>query len=273
MAPPKKTTSDLPIAKVGDVPAHLLALVSQDLPDSLATMRHHRVLNRVGVIQPSTKSDKKQKYGPEGTVVIPASETVLAGYGEEFDVTPVMFFDEFIQWGDRKDTAGKMIREKSLDLASALAVKCQDGSKWTEKYGDKQQFIAKNTHHLNFLCVVMSGDLKGTLVVLSFIRTEFKKGNAWIGAIQQRKIGGRQAPLYTSVWTMKSASRTNDKGEWFGLDFRSAAEPWVSAEDLPQLKAMHEQLVTDYKAQALEVGHETAERDTGESNPADSTEM
>lgn len=261
----KKPQTDMPVARVGEVaPQFLTQYTGAQVPDTLETMRHHRILNRVAIVQAMSPREKKEKYG-EGSCCIPATETKLAGLDEPFEVVPVMFFDEFIQWAHRDDKEGAMIRERSLDRASVLAAKCGDPKRWDEPY-ENGKFKARNTHHLNFLAVVYSGELKGTLVVISFARGEYKKGTTWMGAIKQRRVGGFQAPLWSTRWTFKTTPHTNGKDEWYGFDFEPADKPWIEAEDAEQLKAMHEQLLKDYKDQILEVGHAAAES-ASESQP------
>ena len=270
-----KKTNDLPVAHVGDVPDHKLALVGQDQPDSLQTMRHHRVLNRLAVIQSNSPREKKEKF-EEASIAIPAVDLKVCSKDESVLVVPVMFFDEFIQWGDRKDKTGPMIREKTVNLTSKLAAACDDPQRWRVKYGDNQQFEARNNHHLNFLVVIYSGPLKGTLAVASFARSEYKKGTAWMANIQQRRINGRQAPLWSQVWEFKVGPRKNEHGEWYGIDFAnpSTASPWIEGQEIEAMRAMHEQLLVDYKAQILDVGHKEAEvaSGSGEPTPAGETE-
>lgn len=267
-----KKTNDLPVTHVGDVPAHMLALVGQDQPDSLETMRHHRILNRLAVIQSNSPREKKDKFS-EASIAIPAVDLKVCGKDETVLVVPVMFFDEYIQWGDRKDKTGAMMRERSVSRTSKLAIACDDPQRWRVKYGEEQQYVARNCHHLNFLVVIYSGALKGTLAVASFSRSEYKKGTAWMANIQQRRINGRQAPLWSQVWEFKVSPRKNEHGEWYGIDFANPSEApgWILSEEIDAMRAMHEQLLADYKAQALEVGHEEAETASGGDEPTAAT--
>ncbi len=271
---------NLPSTIVGNVPESLRALVAQGVTgdSSLETMKHHRVLNRINLIQGMSSREMKTKFG-EGSIVIPASEILLAKVGESFNFVPVMFFDEYISWNDRNDKSGPKIHERSLDRASALAVKASDANRRSEDYGEVQsngkRYVRKHTHHLNFLVVIYSGPFKGTLCVLSFSRSEFRKGMAFISAIKMRKIqaGGytSQAPLWATNWTLTPGPRKNEKGEWWGYDISPASEPFIEEADIPSFQKMHTELLAEYKAQAIVVGHEAA--DTGEDNPADSQEM
>jgi hypothetical protein len=272
----KKTNEqDLPV-RVGDVPEALLNLaLAGGGDDSLETMRHHRVLNRLALVQGMSKREVKDQFG-EGSFVIPAANIKVSGRNETFDIIPVMFFDEFITWSDRNDKSGPKIRERSLDRSSVLAAKCGDPMRRQEAYGDvATKFKMKHTHHLNFLVVLDSGELKGTLAVLSFSRSEFRTGMAFISAIKLRRLNGSQAPLWATRWTVTTGNRKNEKGEWYGIDVSPASSPWIDGEMIAPMKAMHEELKREYKEQALVVGHEAADLggEEGETDHAASTDM
>jgi len=277
----KKSSDEHAVVRVGDVPASLLAMIEQGkLPDTMETMRHHRILNRVAILQPMSGMEFKKKYG-EGSAIIPAADQLLIKTDESFDMVPVMFFDEFVCWADRRDKSGPMIREKSLDRASILAAKCSDPNRRKEAYGeplpDGTRLTMRNTHHLNFLCVVYSGPLKGTQCVVSLNRAEFKKGMSLISAIRMRKIQAGnyqvQAPMWSTVWKVTVGHRTNDKGQWYGFDFSPADQPWVDNDDAEPFKSMYDELLKDYKEQLIVVGHEAAEGKVEGDDPANETEM
>lgn len=268
--------------RVGNIPASLIAMAeSGAMGDSLETMRHHRVLNRLNLVQPTSGRDFKTDFG-EGSVIIPVSKTLVIKRGDSVDLTPVMFFDEYVTWRDRDDkTGGAKIIARSFDRAGEIARKAGDANLRKEPYGEPQgpkqeRFQMSHTHHLNFPVVLMSGQFKGTLCVMSFSRSAFRTGMSFISAIKMRKIQvpGRppiQAPLWSTKWTLKVGDRKNEKGEWYGWDLTAATEPYAADEELPPLRAMHEELLKEYREQALDVGHEAGE--TGHDDPAAETEM
>lgn len=267
MASKKTSEEQLPVS-VGDVPQELIAMMEAgEIGDSLETLRHHRILNRLKVVQGMSKREVKAKYG-EGSIIIPVTESLIAKVDGKVDFVPVMFFDEFISWNDRDDTASPKIHDKSLDLAGKIAVLSASPTKRSEKYGDNGkggQFVRKHTHHLNFLVVLYSGDLKGTLCVLSFSRGEFSKGLGFVGMVKSQRVKTAtftaSAPLWSQVWTMSVGPRKNDKGEWWGVDIAPADNPRIANDDVRPFKTMHEELLKDYREQLLVVGHEAAEDD------------
>lgn len=274
MAPKKNSESDVPVV-VGVVPAGLIQMLDQgELGDSLETMKHHRVLNRLAVVQAQSKREVKSKF-PPGTVFIPAIETKVIDHGGMFKVVPVMFFDEFLVWNDRDDKASPMIQESSLDISSAIAIRAGDPNRRNEKYGQKDngkdQYERRYTHHLNFVVIIYDGELKGTTAVMSFSRGEFRHGMQWIAKIKARRISGKNsagvtvsapAPLWSTCWEIRVGDRGNAKGEWMGFDAEPAENPFVDNEDLMNFKAIHEQLQKEHQDRLLKVGHEAAETAT-----------
>jgi hypothetical protein len=263
-----KKTTDSAVARVGDIPEHMLAMLAEQKEhDSLANMRHHRTLARVAIIQGSTKGELKEKYG-EGSLVIVSAEKVLCKVNEFVDLVPVLFFDEYIAWNDRKDKISPMIHEKSFEHGSIVASKAGVREKWSEKYGDKLEFERRYAHHLNFVCAVYGNhELKGVPVTLSYSRGSFKKGRALIDAIKLRRINGMQVPLYGSVFRFMPARERNDKGEWWVAGFKNPdppESPWIASADAPIAKTMHDELLKDYESRDLSVKHEEAEKATGD---------
>jgi hypothetical protein len=241
----------------------MLALIGkQNEHDSLATMRHHRTLARVSVIQAMTASELKTKYG-EGSLVLVSGEKALCKVGERVSLVPLLFFDEYISWNDRKDKASPMIEAKSFDPASLVGSKALDPKRWEEKYGAKNEFLRRNSHHLNFVCVVYGEhELQGMPVTLSYSRGGFRKGKALIDAIKMRRIQGQQVPLYGCVFSFApEVARDREGHEYWVAGFRNPdapASPWISPEHAPIAEALHKELLKDYLSRDLSVKHEEA---------------
>lgn len=263
------------IQKTGadQVPAHLLQLMQQGtVSTGVESMKHIRILNRVAVIQSNSPKEKKDKFG-EGAICVPASDMTLARQGQQIDFVPVLFFEEFIAWNDRKDKSGAMIYDRTTDRESDLAKRCQDPKRWFEYYGptdvpDDKKLKRSFRHHLNFLAVIYSGPLKGELVVFSFAKSNWRVGAGMISKIRQRKIQGLQAPMWSTVFSCRTVHVTNDGNEWYKFDVNNAEVPWVEASDMEAMKLMHEELTASYKASEFSVGHEAAEgvESTGEAD-------
>jgi hypothetical protein len=250
------------LVRVGhDGPSFLTPYVEADT--SVETLKEHRVLNRLAVIQSNSPREVKEKFG-EGSLAIPASEAVVVKIDERVEFVPVFFFDEYVTWADRDDSAGPMILERSTDATSELAQKAGDFDRMREKYGEPDNdgelpFTMRHCHHLNFAGMLYSGDLSGTPIVVTFSRGDFKKGRSFISAILMRKVDGKQAPLWATRWQLYSEPRKNDKGEWYGIGFSNAEDPWIKESDAESLKLLHEEMKEFYEAQRLSVAHEAAE--------------
>ena len=263
---PKKSEDDR-VAIVGDVPAHLLQLVGEvDGKETIETMQHHRVLNRLDIVQSMSPLARKEKH-KEGSAIVSATDMKVAGFQEFIDVIPVMFFDEFIAWNDRNDKgASSKIHEQTLDMNSQLALKCQDKRTWKEAYGEtdpntgRPRFLRSNTHHLTFVCLCTSGVLQGQVVAFSLARGNWGAGTAWIGKIKSRQVAGKQAPLFATRWKARVIPKNGRGGEsYFGWEIEQADSPWATPEEIVVTRELHEQLKAEYKQKALRVDHSASD--------------
>ena len=267
----KRTESS--ITKVD--PAFLSYLQAPD--DSLKDLAKHTVLPRVKMVQSSSRSELKDKFG-EGTAVLLPGEGIIARYVEDdpgFLFVPAFFFVEYALWYDLKDPDGKKmpIKERTYDPSSQIAINAQDPDKRMVIYaGDenkpaKQQKFWRYVTHLRFPGLIY-GDhpLSMTPIVLSFERGEYPRGESWITAIKMRKLrtdsGIMTPPLWMQTWKFQSALRNGDDGDWFGFDFTSPTEeeggPLVRAEDLDMMKSLHEDFKVKFQEARLSVYEDTS---------------
>lgn len=249
---------------VGNIPEHLRALMTSGdnkYADVNANLQKHRILSRLVLVESMSKELKKQFK--EGDIVIPNTMTCVIPKGESVNFVPVMFYDEYISWWDRKDVGQESaIKDRSFSDTSEIARKSMDHNLREEAYGDKDYKI-KHSHHLNFLVKLTSGNHADTLCVLSFSRGRFKDGKQLIGAIQMRKVptpeGPVGVPMFMTQWTLSAGDRTNKTNdEYFSYDIEPAAEPWVG--DTALVDRFHElnaELTKEYRDNVLRVDHET----------------
>jgi len=275
---------DTEVVKVAPEPEFLTNYVEDD--HSLETLERIKVLNRLAVIQSNSKREKKEAYG-EGSLAIPAAGSIVATKGEAFDFVPVFFFEEFCLWSDQDDTQSRMIIERSMDPTSELAQRSMDFDRMRENYtlsesgeqlvsdSAEAPFTRRYVHHLNFFGVVY-GDhpLKGTPVVVSFNRSDYKTGERLVQMLKMRRLSnGKRAPMWSAVLSLSVGDREDKKGhEWYGIDFANAENPWVEAQDADMLKAMSEEMLEDWKNDRIGVGHEEASDKTVEAEVGDGGE-
>ena len=258
------------VAVGGSVPSWLTEMSQEDT--STAGMSEHRILPRLKIIQAMSDQGLKDEFG-EGAVIISPGNGMVCDKKGYFDVTPLFYFNEFIQWSDRNDSGSGAILDRTFDPSSPLAAKCRDMERRMEDYEGGQ---ASNQEHLNFVCLIQSGPMEGQVVVLSFTKGEFQKGREFISGIHLRRMGTTQVPIYLHLWRFTPSFRERGSKKWFGLDYLNPDGPLYVGDNLENqevaeaMKQMHEELKKDYDAKRL--GADYSEADASEKSDAGTTD-
>lgn len=245
---------------------------------STQSMQEYRILPRFKVIQSLSDTTLRDEFKEGGVILTPGNISVAAPK-TPFLFAPMFFFTEFIKWNDRRDKSLPAIGERTFDKNSPLAVKCRNSESREEGYGptDKKgvhAFNARYCEHLNFAGVLynpetgIAGGIPGTL---SFSRGEFMQGKNFVSAIMMRKIGGKQAPLWSQVWQFQSVFR--EKGgdkKWWGLDFKNPENPYISEQDAPVARALNKELAELFEQQRLGVDRSDEVEEVVSADPATS---
>lgn len=257
------------MAKVGqDAPAWLVEAAQYDT--SIESLQEYRVLPRVGLLQKGTPDEKKNGLA-DGTALTVPGGSVIAKLGEPFLLVPVFQFTEFIKWRDRDDTSDNAIVERSMDRKGLLAQICRNPDKRVEPYGEMakgKQFKFSYQEHLNFACSIY-GDhpLAGTVVVISWTKGEFFKGQSFCSALGQRKISGLNVPYWMQVHEFKVGTHKKKGYSWFGFDFQNPAEDkpkYIDEAEAASFKATYEELTKLYSKGMLDVDHTDSNIDPSE---------
>lgn len=245
-----------------------------DKHDGTEEMSRFVVFPRLVIVQPTAK-DPLDKYDA-GTPVIMPNETVLSTFNkaekcldEPFIIVPIFFFAEYTLDNPREVwTAHGRVRERSFDHDSELARKCND---WNARSFPCPEMPAKECVHttrLNFILWLHSpsGAFQSTPCMFSFKRAETRSGMAFNSLIK-----ARNAPIYGCQFYADVGHRSNDKGQWYGLDISNPpAEigPWVANREMYEsykeehigLRAAHEsKLIAGSETDELEDSTYTAE--------------
>lgn len=243
----------------GAAPPDWLATLAET-DTSLAEAVKYRVLNRLKLVQSSSNSDLKKKFG-EGAVILSPGNTLVAGAEEAFDYVGLMMFTEFCTWSDLDDKTSPTILDRSFDAKSDIALKSRDNERRFEVYGDKEQFKMRHVEHINIAGFVYSEGhpLHGQPVVMSYARGEFNQGRNLLSAMMMRKIGGKQVPLWSQVWRYSSNERDRGGYQWWGYDYEPPEVPYIKQEEAEGFEAMHKELAEEYAKNRLVVDHSDAE--------------
>ncbi len=271
MAKGKKSRSPgRDMVKVEGVPNYLEEYIEED--DSLDAMKGYRVLQRLKVIQNTSRSDLTDRFNFGDIILSPGNILVAEVNAKEkltkfpFPFVPVFFFAEFCKWSDIDDTEGQTIFDRSFDPASDVARRSRDPKLRFEKYNDGK-YVARYVEHLNFAGFIYQGhELHGEACVQSFSRGEFTRGRNFISAVAMRKI-----PLWSQVWNFTVGFREpSTSKKWWGFDHLPREENNViEEEEVKFFKGQHEEMKDLYEKQRLVVDHSDSGDETTEGEEKD----
>ncbi len=244
----KKTTA---VTKVK--PNDALAVPDYMADDRSGTeeLAQYVVPPRIKIVQKQSDNELLDLFG-EGTVICSPQNIVVAEMGtntqgrpvvddaKPFFFVPVFFFTEYCTWNPL-EMKGQLpaIRERSFDPDSDIAKKARNADTRMETCSENDKYQIRHVEHLNFVVVIVDDEaLSETPMILTFARGEHGSGRNLAGLVRMRK-----APLYGCVFEATVAARSNQMGEWYGLNVTNPAtrSGWVEQEQFDALQAVHEE--------------------------------
>lgn len=268
----KSNRTETAIHKVEGIdPNYLQKYIEED--KSLESLKKHRVVPRLKIIQATSDTDLKKTFG-EGTVIVRPGDAMICKYEDEpafFHFVPLFFFTEYAKWADLKANSGPMIIERSYDQAGELAIKAKDFTKRNELYDNHDQLPENERHyyryveHLRFIGLIY-GDhpLVGTPVTLSFERGEWGQGKNFISAVTLRRqtVEGKPVaiPLWAQVWKLMPKFREPDAArKWYGFGFEPAEQSIIPQDEAESMLALHKEFKNLFEQARLTVQDEPTE--------------
>lgn len=260
----KRNEDPTELVKV-QAPTWLTEHAEQDT--SLETVKEHRVMPRIKVIQGTTRDALKEAHG-EGAMIMSPGSARLAAKDETLKFVPLFFFTEWCKWSDLDDEETPSVLERTFDPTNEIAKRSKDPNKRHERYGPvgengEPKYQARYVEHLNFVGVVYGDhELSGSPVTLSFSRGEYGRGRVFINDLFARKVGGKQVPLYCQVWELRVGRREQGpKKKWFGIDpvVPEDGQTLIEEEHAEGFKTLHEEFKELVNQQRLMVDHDDAE--------------
>lgn len=215
---------------------------------------------RLKVVQKQSGDAFLESFNQGDTILVPQMMTVApvllndsgrpTKEGETFNFTPLFFFPEWVTWNPL-ETRGSLaaIRERTTDPNDELVAKCRNNKLWFEQCPEQPELQVRNVEHLNFLVVLLDGELAGTPCILTFARAEHKSGSSFAALIKMRK-----APIYGCVFQAKVGFRDNGKGQWYGLDIGNPEgdSGWVEDQEMyERFKQLHLEFKEAHESQRI----------------------
>jgi hypothetical protein len=227
---------------------------------------------RIKVVQKSSGPPFDEMFGVGEVIAVPHMIRIAGIEGKNghpFHFVPVFFFPEWCLWNpiELKGIEPAIV-ERTTDPTSRLVVLSRDPAVWsvdhpTAKDKKGQPLQRRYVEHLNFVVVLIGEhELAGSAAVLTFAKAEHRAGSSFASLIKMRK-----AALYGCQFEGRVGYRTNNKGNWFGIDVSnpsgdSGLTPFVTdRDDYDGLKAIHEEMRQAHEHSKIKVDYEETPED------------
>jgi len=233
-------------------------------------------------ISPSyVKITQKQSSEPYsnyevGTVLAVPQNIELFRPNQEFHITPVFFYTEFILANPYVLSNLSFIRERSFDSNGELAKHARDFNNRTvpcpeAPAGKEQQDKYQCTYfeHLNFLCLIEEHETFCELpIVFTFRSGEFKTGKNLANLIALRR-----GPLYACRFKCYSEAHKQGSESNYGFTISNPSEgsPWLVEERFNLTKELHAQFKELHAKNLIQVAY--ADEPAGDGTSAETPEM
>jgi len=236
--------------------------------DGIENLDQYVIPPRLKIIQSNaTKAD----FGDfeAGDVIAMPQKVLVAGQDNPFYFVPLFFFPEWCLWNpiSAKGTL-PAIRERTTDPEDPMVAMSRNPKLWEKEIDG---YMCRYVEHLNFIILILGeSEIAGTPMLLTFSRAEHKQGSNFASGIKMRK-----AHIYSCQFQGTVGFRTNNKGEWYGIDvsnpsLESGVPPFVQdKETCDRFKLMHDSYKEDHKKAILRADYDdsTAPATTDDSNP------
>lgn len=245
------------------------SFMNEDKATGLELVNQYVVPPRLKVMQPMADYTMFEGLEKGDTVLMP-QKLKLASPGEPWHFVPLFFYPEFITVNPIQMKGQlPMIRDRSLELDSAIANKSRSPETRKEKCPENPQLELSHHEVLTFIVALVGPHAHFTLPLsMSFWKGEHRTGTNFSGLIKMR--GG---PLFGGIYEAKvpKEMRKNAKGQWYGIDVGNPSDssgmpPFVQDEgEFKQLKSMHLALKQSYDDRKIQVEYEDEEPSVDES--------
>lgn len=225
------------------------AFMNEDSRDGTEVLSNFIQPPTLKVIQPLTKPPLIDLFTPGDLVLLPVNKLVTGltvdehgkrgKTSDKIAFTPIFFWPEWLVYNplEIKETHGS-VRDRTLDPESQIAAKARNPKTRFETCPEKPDKKIAYTEVLNYAVIIMHEDVPQEPAILRFKSGEHRAGTAFNTLIKSRR-----APIYGCIFNMQVGYRSNNKGQWFGVDVVNPDEnPWVDNKEVyAAFKEAHEE--------------------------------
>ena len=130
-------------------------------------------------------------------------------------VVPCHYSRTFNEWKTRDDGGG-LVAVHTAAEGEALLSTCHKGEKGEDLTPDGTQLVDTRNHYV--LLVKDDGSFEPVFMPLS--STQITPSRRWMTMMNNIRINGQVAPMFSQLYTVNTIPKSNDKGSWYVVDFK-----------------------------------------------------
>lgn len=243
----------------------------EDAGAGLQDVQDYVIVPRLKIVQKQASEELLSKFNVGDVILVPLQQLIVprpvdargkpSGEASTFDFSIVFFFAEWCTWNPISlKGVEPAILYRTVNPKDPVVAKAKNPALREERHPTIKGEKVHHCEHLNFV-IVMQGEERELLSEPTLIT--FARGEHRVGAKLCSLARMRQSAVYGGVYTATLAKRSNQKGEWWGLDVQNGdTKQWVDEEEYPRLRALHEQyaelhrnakLVANYDDEPIDV--------------------
>lgn len=235
-------------------PAQTPAFLAKEEDFGTEELKQYVSLNRVKVVQ-KMAADQLLAAFNVGDVVLTPAVALIANREESFHFVPLFFYPEWCTWSPiSRRGMEPMILERTVDPNHSIAAKAKNARTREEQHPDDSEVKVRHVEHLNFVIALIDHPIGAAeQMVLSFDRGDYFAGTKFNALVRLRN-----APLFGCVFEAHTNLRTNNMGEWYGIDVANPTThyPWIDEADLDKTRAAFQTLKELHAQARLQVAYD-----------------
>lgn len=130
-------------------------------------------------------------------------------------VIPCHYSRTFNEWHTR-DEGGGLVAVHNVADGEALLAKCNKGEKGENVTPDGTTISDTRNHYM--LIVKDNGEFEPVFMPLS--STQITPSRRWMTIMNNIRIGGQLAPMFSQMYRVTTVPRSNDQGSWYVIDVK-----------------------------------------------------
>lgn len=164
------------------------------------------------------------KGAEEGNLFNTVSGAVMDG-DKGVIVIPCHYSRQYLEWAPR-DSGGGLKGSHDSITGEEILKKCYKGDKGEDITPDGTIMQDCRNHYL----LIVKDDGSYEPALMSLTTTQIKQSKKWMSLMQNIRINGQPAPMFSQMYRITTVPQSNDKGSWYGIKIEHVSQ--ITKKDL-----------------------------------------